>query len=387
METLNVYYAVNELGNGHAYRTIKVSEQLIERGHTVTFFTSHPAIQRRFGDSCKIYKCPPVSWYEDRNGINVPLSVLNIFFPMTAYDYESNRWYIKSSSASKTMSRYYDIRSFARKERPDVVVTDGDLLMARWAQRRGIRTVNITNETRPYYNLIEQLFLQPGQYIAEQKFKSSKILVPDIKKPYTICELNLRGMLRADTDTGAGIGADIELVGSYFRTNEKPRDENFIYFSISGSFGTRNKLENRFLPELYDFGCEVVASLGDEKRSATQRGSVAKHGWLNSDERIRCMRDASIIIHSASHNTSMETLSYGKPSVCIPTQPEQRGNAKKLELLGCAVVVEDPKRLKDAIRKIGDDYDFYRSHAEKIGRMVNSADGVARTVEIIENSS
>jgi len=40
MESLDILYEVNELGSGHAFRARVVAEELLKRGHTVTFFTS-----------------------------------------------------------------------------------------------------------------------------------------------------------------------------------------------------------------------------------------------------------------------------------------------------------------------------------------------------------
>ncbi len=386
---MEIYYAVGELGNGHAYRTSRVAEKLLERGHTITFFTSHPMIKEKFGDSCKIHECQSIGWYEDRSGINIILSILNMFLSLPAYDFSDSRYpkmCLREGIATQAMSRYYDIRKYANDVKPDNVVSDGDLAMLRWAQRRDIEPIFITNQTRPHYNLREQLLLQPAQWLIEKNYiENSKIVIPDFEMPNTICEFNFRGII--------GIRDDLDFVGPYMQTskapNGTPRDGGFIYFSIHGPYGTRARLENKFLPMLEKFageaGYELIVSLGDKNRRSEERGSIRLYGWLSNEERVRCMREAHIIIHSASHMTTMETIVNGKPSICIPTQPEQRGQAKKLEKLGCSIAVDKPKKLAESIIKMEDSYDFYKTHIEELMDLTKNANGVKRTVEIIES--
>jgi len=382
---MEIYYAVNEIGDGHAFRASKVAERLIERGHTVTFFTSHPTIKERFDDRCDICECAPLWWYEDRNGINDILSILNVFVPLPAYDYEKNlmcpEMYLKKSVFSQVMARYYDIRNYANEKKPDKVLTEGDPIMARWALRRDIETIGIANHTRPYYTFWQKLILHPLQWFIERNYiRKTKIIVPDFKMPYTICEYNLRGVI--------GERDDLEFVGPYVQGDGTPHDEDLIYFSINGPYGTRTKLEKKFLPVLENFvektGYELIVSLGNPRRKEEHYGSIKKYGWLSNDERKRCMRDAHIIIHSGSHNTTMETVVNGKVSMCIPTQPEQRGQAKKIEWLGCGKAVEKPRKLIAALREIEDDYDFYKTNAEELMHLASGMNGVERTVKIIE---
>jgi len=235
METNEFFIAVYETGGGHYFRASKLAEALLERGHTVTFFTSHPEIKERFSDRCEVYECTPVRWYEDRTGINPILSAANKFFPLLTYDFYNPRrpLYWKKSVFSQVMSRYFNIRKYAnyhmRKYRvkPKMVISESDPIMCRFAQRHDLDLIFIANALRPYYNLLEKFLFQLDQRIIEINYlKELDIAAPDFEMPYTICEYNLRGTI--------GVNPNLECVGPYVKAEGTPRDKDFIYFSING---------------------------------------------------------------------------------------------------------------------------------------------------------
>jgi len=97
------------------------------------------------------------------------------------------------------------------------------------------------------------------------------------------------------------------------------------------------------------------------------------------------MLEPHLVISSGSHTTAMEAISNGKINICAHTQPEQHGNANKIDWLGIGKAVDKPKKLIEALMEIEDNYDFYKSNVEKLMPVAGSMNGVERTVEIIEN--
>jgi UDP:flavonoid glycosyltransferase YjiC (YdhE family) len=97
------------------------------------------------------------------------------------------------------------------------------------------------------------------------------------------------------------------------------------------------------------------------------------------------MRDAKFVIFSGGHATCFESIKYGKPSICIPTQPEQLGNAAKLEKLRCSIVAKNKRQLKKAIEKMEANLDTYTKNAEELSEFSGKFNGLSRAVEIIEN--
>ncbi len=98
------------------------------------------------------------------------------------------------------------------------------------------------------------------------------------------------------------------------------------------------------------------------------------------------MKNAKVIIFSGGHGTCFEVIKQRKPSICIPTQPEQMANARKLDELKCSIYVENKGQLKSAIEEIEAKKEFYRSNVEKIHEYSSRFKGLRRSVTVIENA-
>jgi len=97
------------------------------------------------------------------------------------------------------------------------------------------------------------------------------------------------------------------------------------------------------------------------------------------------MKNAKLIVFSGGHRTCFETVKYAKPSICIPTQPEQNGNAAKLQNLNCSITVKNKQELRAAVQKIEKKRQFFRRNVMALNEFSNKFKGLDRTVEIIES--
>ena len=225
------------------------------------------------------------------------------------------------------MHRYYDLRRDILKIKPDLIVSDGDIHALRLANRWKIPSVYITNMIRPSYGF--SAALNPGERFTERYVKNcSKIIIPDNPPPYTVCEYNI-----GDLDK-MGLKEKVEFVGSFLDTTPMKGSEEHIFAPISGPFGTRAKLTQIIIPVLEELKTKSIISLGmPGKKITAKKGNCEIHTWLSSQERQECMENSELVIFSGGHITCFETIKYEKPSICIPTQPEQMGNAAKLQNL------------------------------------------------------
>jgi UDP:flavonoid glycosyltransferase YjiC (YdhE family) len=96
------------------------------------------------------------------------------------------------------------------------------------------------------------------------------------------------------------------------------------------------------------------------------------------------MKNAKYVIFSGGHTTCFETIKYAKPSICLPTQPEQDGNAAKLQDLGCSIKVKNQKELIEAMQKIEQNSTNYKKNVLKLNKVSNKYNGLDRAVEIVE---
>lgn len=378
---MEIFLNCLQLGLGHVSRTISLGRELVKRGHEAHFFASGSAYDLLKKEFRGVHFCNPMSWCETPDGIAVIPSTLNVFLPMVSYDQESKVFNVKRPVSMDIIHRYYDQRRYIAKYRPNIIVVDGDLLALRLAQRQKTPSVFVTNYIRPGYGF--PAFLLAGHNFVERYIKNcDKIIVPDLPEPYTVCQYNLGDL------EYFGVEEKVEFVGSFFDMSYEKGSEEFIFASISGPPGSRAKIAKETIPVLARLKQKSIASLGEpNNKSYGKIGNCEVHGWLTKKQRKECMKNARIIIFSGSHGTSLEVLKYRKPSICMPTQAEQMGNARKLEELGCSIFVERKEQVEPAIKEMDENIDSYKESLKKISEVASKFNGVKRAADIIEGSA
>jgi uncharacterized protein (TIGR00661 family) len=375
---MRLLYACSELGLGHASRTAALGRRLVQRGHQVHFFSGGRAYAVLRKEFEHVYPVTPIAWYENNSGISITTSLINILFPLPVLDSETDKLTVKTSNAQETVHRYYDLRRHIHEINPDAIIADGDLNALRMAQRWKIPDVYITNVIRPSYGF--SALLNPGERITERYVRACRqIVIPDNPPPYTVCDYNL-GNLQS-----AGVTDTAEFVGSFFDTAPEAGSEKHVFAPISGPFGTRAKLLNMLMPAFRELGVKAIISLGTPgKQKTVKSGNCIVHSWLSQQERAQAMRDSSVVVCSGGHITCFETIKYAKPTICVPTQPEQLANAAKLRDMGCSRIAKNTRQLVDAVRQIEADYPKFKKNVERLNAASNKQNGLNRAVEIVE---
>ncbi len=371
-------FSCSELGLGHVTRIIPLGKQLEKHGHELHFYSGGKAYELLKQQFKNAFRCTPLSWYENAHGIIMSASLVNILFPLPLFNSETNRMELKSSSAMETIHRYYDLREKIRQFKPDLLISDGDINALRLAERWKIPSLYIENMIRPSFGF--STLLNPGERIVERYVKDcTKIVIPDVEPPNTISAYNIGDLSQI------GVQDKAEFIGPFMDTTYVQGKAEHVFASISGPSGTRARLANIILPVLQRAKTKSIISLGDpSKKVSVQVGNCTIHTWLSREERVEAMRNAKMVIFSGGHMTCFETVKYAKPSICIPTQPEQLANAAKLQDLGCSVMAKNQKQLSQAIAKIESDQDTYNHNVLNLNRFASKYDGLSRAVEIIE---
>ena len=370
----------SELGLGHVSRIIPLGKKLREKGHELFFFSGGKAYELLRKEFRNVYPCTPVAWYENAGGIVTSASLINILFPLPVFNHEKNKVETKTSTSMETVHRYYDLRRHIKKIKPNLIIADGDLHALRMASRWKFPAVYIANLIRPSFGF--SAFLNPGERFVERYVKTClKIIIPDNPPPYTITECNL-----GDLDS-IGIKEKTEFVGSFLNTTYTQGSAEHVFAPISGPYGTRAKLTQMILPVLEKLETKSIITLGTpSKNITTKKGNCEIHSWLSTQKRQETMKNAKLIIFSGGHMSCFETVKYAKPSICIPTQPEQMGNAAKLQKLNCSISVKNTQELKNAVQKIQEEHQLFTRNVKKLNTFSNKFNGLHRAVEIIENA-
>ena len=232
---------------------------------------------------------------------------------------------------------------------------------------------------RPSYGFAS--LLSPGERFLERYYQAcAKIIIPDNPMPYTVSEYSI-----GDIDD-MGIADRTEYVGSFIDTKpERAHRNTFLRQSVDQSAPAVN-CSRHLLPVLEKVKNKCVISFGTPgKKTSAKIGNYELHTWLSAEERSQAMQNAKYVIFSGGHATCFETIKYGKPSICIPTQPEQLGNAAKLEKMNCSIVAKNKKQLQKAVEKMETELDTYTQNAENLSKFSGQFNGLDRAVEIIEN--
>jgi len=378
---MRLFLSCTELGLGHVTRIMPLGKKLAQKGHELFFFSGGTAYNLLKKEFENVYPCTPVAWYETSRGVLASASFLNILFPLPRFNFETNTFEIKNASGMETVHRYYDLRRHIRRINPDLIVSDGDMHALRLGHRWNIPSVYITNIIRPSYGF-SPLFT-PGERFTEGYVrKCAKILVPDNPPPYTICTYNLGDLNQMR------LKDKVEFAGSFLDMKPIKGRETHILAPISGPPGTRAKLMQTIIPVLEKTGTMSIVSLGQHgKKLTSQIGNCKIHTWLTQEERQEYMRGAKLIAFSGGHGTCFETIKYGKPSICIPTQPEQMGNAKRLYELKCSTpAVSNQKQFASALNEMEINIDAYKRRTEELRNYSSRFSGLDRAVRAIEET-
>ncbi len=375
---MRLLLSCSELGLGHVSRMIPLGKRLEKNGHEMYFYSGGKAFEMLQKEFSHVYKCQPISWYENAHGIITSASLINMLFPLPLFNIEQNRFEMKKSNAMETIHRYYDLRENLHDIAPDILIADGDINALRLAQRWKIPSVYIANMIRPSYGF--SAFLGPGERLVERYVKKcSKIIIPDNPPPYTVSEYSVGNL------DNLGLKEKVEYVGSFVDTAPVEGSQQHIFAPISGPIGTRAKLTKTLLPVLEKLKTKCIISLGTPgKKVSTKIGNCELHTWLSPQERQEAMKNAKFVIFSGGHATCFETIKYAKPSICIPTQPEQLGNAAKLEDLNCSITVKNSKQLERAIEKIENEKEAYDQSILALNKFSNRFRGLDKAVSIVE---
>jgi uncharacterized protein (TIGR00661 family) len=142
------------------------------------------------------------------------------------------------------------------------------------------------------------------------------------------------------------------------------------------------------LPVLEKLETKSIISLGTpDKKINAKKGNCQILAWLSTQEREEAMKNAKLIVFSGGHMSCFETVKYAKPSICIPTQPEQMGNAAKLQKLNCAISVKNTHELSAAVQKIEEEHKLFTRSIRTLNAFSSKFNGLDRAVEIIENAA
>ena len=160
--------------------------------------------------------------------------------------------------------------------------------------------------------------------------------------------------------------------------------------AISGPTQEKEPLIKLLEPIFEDFpeDVKVVMSTGDPEGGTdpVTSGSLTLIPWV--EDRYRYLKAADAIICRGGHNTIMQSICYGKPSVIIPTpsHTEQYANARRAKEIGFGEAIHQDgvsgEMLLGLIEMLASNPE-YEERFRKINVM-GFTDGIENTVKAIQ---
>lgn len=113
-------------------------------------------------------------------------------------------------------------------------------------------------------------------------------------------------------------------------------------------------------------------------------GKLTLIPWI--ENRFDCLEACDLVISRGGHETLMQSIGYGKPSVIIPVpkHPEQYGNARRaLEMKVAKAMHQKDLTLDHLVQRVDDvlGSSVMRQVLDEINEKEHLEDGIARTIE------
>jgi len=383
---LKAYFSPCGIGYGHVGRCHPIAERLLKEGAKILFSTYLEGVDYVKKLGFPFVESPPMSFSVDWTG-----------------KVDLKRTSTQGATAIPKFLRQVNaeienLRAFS----PDIVISDSRLSSIVAAKILKIPTLLLLNQFQPlvpkgerHLNLMKIADVTVLTLVGQGWSLSDRILIPDFPPPYTISLGNFRIPKRYERSIrfiGMILPAKPDGINGWRRVRKKlgvEKGEHLIFAPISGPGVEKRPLIEKLMKIFEELPREyhVVMSLGEVNGDSipTKKRNLTIMPWI--ENRFDYLKACDLVISRAGHGTIMQSISFGKPQIIIPTpkHTEQNGNARRAHELGFAeVIAQDeltPERLLSTIEEMltcGD----YASNLRKI-REKNRLDGVENAVEEI----
>jgi MGT family glycosyltransferase len=159
---------------------------------------------------------------------------------------------------------------------------------------------------------------------------------------------------------------------------------------VYASLGTlQNQLQHVFrsiLQGLADLDVQVVLALG-QRDAAWPEPTPANALVAGYAPQLALLERASVVVTHAGLNTALETLTRGKPMVCIPVTNDQPGVAARVAHVSAGEVLPlrnvTPERIRQLVQQVNGQ-PRYRAAAERMRAAIIAAGGAPRAADLVE---
>ncbi|MFJ2769922.1 macrolide family glycosyltransferase [Streptomyces sp. NPDC087300] len=386
-------------GSGHVNPTLGVVEELVARGHRVSF-----AVTERFAGAVEEAGARLVPYESTMDGLPAKDDPADRAERFGSGDLVR----VLHDLLRETLAVLGPLDRFCAEERPDLIVYDDP---SGWgarivAARRGIPAL-------PY----RTTFAAGEEWSLAQRHTDVDVTDPEIMRIYRgIAKLLARvgvelqpQQLMAGSDKGPALvfvprefqyraetfGDDFHFVGPCLARRDseggwrrESSERPLVYVSLGTIHNGDLAFYQRCVDAFADAEWDVVMAVGgqvdvDRLERVPAHVEVRRHA-----PQLQVLREADLFVTHAGMGSVMEALSFGVPMVTVPQMAEQRANADRVVELGAGVLLGRDEVSADALRaaarSVLDDAGF----AERAGAMrghIERSGGAGAAAAVIES--
>ncbi|MFE7929145.1 macrolide family glycosyltransferase [Streptomyces sp. NPDC057456] len=367
--------------HGHVNPTLGVVEELVRRGHRVSY-----AVTEDFMHQVKAAGAEPVLYPDAGDGSDAPEDMGEGFARVVEV----------ALAALPALTRAFG------KDRPDLVLCDiyafaGLLLGARWQ----VPTVVASPTHLAYDGIVPEFFGVPGlpqlpgfarlaAAFADQGIEAARI--QDLVRPaHAVAFFPRAFQRRADTVAAQRVAYVGPALGdrSYQGSWQPPRpDLPVLLVSLGSQFTRRPEFYRSCVQAFAELPWHVVMSVGAVPTDGL--GPLPANVEVHSHvPQLAVLAHADAFVTHAGMGGTMEALHYGVPLVAVPQMAEQRVNAAQIERLRLGVHLPresvTPEALREAVLRVSCDRDI-RAGLSAMRREIAAAGGAGAAADLIERA-
>jgi hypothetical protein len=321
---------------------------------------------------------------DGKRGPSITLSMLNLLLPVSG----NPPLVIQISDYLKKEANLYNSQKF------DLVINDGDMGSNVLSEKRGIKSVFVTNQFRPKLWRSHFFFYPSLMYISKQIAKATKIVVADSAPPNTICEYNLNFPDKIKQKVVyAGHFADIVIRNHNPKTDLEKLLENadFGYWMQTGNKATKEFTGIKYEEAFHSEGMQNKKRLVSHAQSSSSLDRVKgkdgktysfsdalEHnidwiqidvGFLSEQEKDTTLDLCKYAVINGSHTAMGEIIGIkAKPIIGIPVYDEHTNQIKWAEERKFGILANNTKEVVRAVYSIQDNYNKYEERLEEFSR-------------------
>lgn len=189
-------------------------------------------------------------------------------------------------------------------------------------------------------------------------------------------------------DRFAFLGPSLGSRGSETYRPAEP-DKPLLFISLGTLFNDRPEFYRACFEAFGGSGWQVAMSVSDRVDSRALGTPPANFDVRASFPQPAVLAEASVFLSHTGMNSTMESLHAGVPLVAVPQMPEQEANARRAEELGLArrldtaEALPSPEQLRAAVDEVAAD-ERMRARAAEMSAMVRACGGARAGADALE---